>query len=73
VSAFGETLKRLRTARGFTQTSLAQAAKISRGSVAKLEAGTYSPSWETVVSLAKALEVSTEEFLDEPPASRHSA
>lgn len=45
-----------------TQQELADKAGIHRVALAKLEGGTNSPSWETVVKLCEALGVSCEVF-----------
>lgn len=53
---FGDRVKRLRNAKGFTQEELARKAGYKdRSSVAKIEAGERNPSQSIVSSLAKAL------------------
>jgi len=59
---FAALLTRLRQERGFTQHSLAAAAGVSRSTLARLEAGTFAPTWATVQALARGLAVSTEDL-----------
>jgi transcriptional regulator with XRE-family HTH domain len=63
--SFSDRLKTLRKAAGLTQEGLARAADISTATVARLEYAGLDPSWNTVVKLARALEVSPNHFLDE--------
>lgn len=77
-TGFGKRLRAIRAEKGLTQESLGQLAGMRYQVVARLERGDRTPSWETVLKLAKALGVSTEEFVDpdagqegdadEPPA-----
>jgi transcriptional regulator with XRE-family HTH domain len=67
---FSDRLKALRKAAGLTQEGLARAADISTATVARLEYAGLDPSWNTVVKLARALQLSPNHFLDEePPAA----
>ena len=50
-------LKRLREVRGLSQTALAEKAGISRGYLARLEAGRQDPTLSVIERLAKALKV----------------
>jgi transcriptional regulator with XRE-family HTH domain len=59
---FAAKLKRLREAAGLTQPALAGRAGMNQYGIAKLEQGVREPSWATVQTLARALEVSTEEL-----------
>ncbi len=61
-SGFGESLKRLRTEKGFTQKQVAEAAGLYPNSLAKLERGEHEPSWPLVLKLAKALGVDCTAF-----------
>jgi transcriptional regulator with XRE-family HTH domain len=56
-------LKRLRDARGLSQTALAEKAGISRGYLARLEAAQQDPTLTVVEKLAKALKISVAELL----------
>jgi len=53
----GETIRRLRIAKNWTQEVLAASADLSQEHVSRLETGTYSPSRKTIEKLAKALSV----------------
>jgi transcriptional regulator with XRE-family HTH domain len=54
-----DTLKKLRKRRGFTQADLAEAAGVSRGYLARLEAGLQTdPTLSVLRKLARALNVS---------------
>ncbi len=57
-------LKKLRTAKGLSQATLAKLAKITREYVNKLEAGRYDPTMGTLQALAKALGVAVTELLE---------
>ena len=60
--ALGPILKGLREARGLTQEQLAYAAKITTGTLSKIETGQASPAWATVRQIIAALEVSLTEL-----------
>ena len=55
--ALGKRIKGLRMAAGLTQAGLAEQAGISRVTLARIELGTQSPRWETLVALSRALKV----------------
>ncbi len=55
--AFGRRVRRLRTALTLRQPELAKRAGISRGYLARLEAGQQSPTLEVIEKLARALHV----------------
>ncbi|EDM77447.1 DNA-binding protein [Plesiocystis pacifica SIR-1] len=59
--AFGKHLKSLRKARGYTQEALAKKAKLSPDTIRRLEAGSFSPSLDTLKSVASGfnLRIST--------------
>jgi transcriptional regulator with XRE-family HTH domain len=61
-TGFGERLKYLRQAAGFSQQSLATATGLSVFGVAKLEQGAREPGWATVLVLADALDVTPNDF-----------
>jgi transcriptional regulator with XRE-family HTH domain len=56
-------LRKLREAKGMTQTALAKKARLSREHLNRLEAGRYDPAVGVVQRLAKALGVSLMELL----------
>ncbi len=60
-------LRRLRAARGLSQDSLAEAAGLSRAGYRNLEAGETEPRAATVLSLARALDVSPADLLRPAP------
>lgn len=64
-TAFPSRLRALRTRAGLSQRALALAIGSTQPHVADMEAGRKSPSWDMVCRLARALEVSTEEFREE--------
>lgn len=53
-----ERIKYLRELRGLTQSELAKGAGITQGSLAHFESGKNSPSVQTLMALAAALEIS---------------
>ena len=57
-------LKRVREAKGLSQATLAQRAKITREYVNKLEAGRYDPTVGVLQRLAKALGVPVTALLE---------
>jgi transcriptional regulator with XRE-family HTH domain len=64
--AFGNRLRALREEKGLTQTALGQlAGGMATSAVARLEAGDRTPSWDTVLLLARALGVSTDAFISD--------
>ena len=66
-TGFGKRLLGLREAAGLSQESLARDAGVSSTTVAKIEQGRTEPVWGTVLALAEALGVSTEDFRSKEP------
>ena len=62
-SPFGEKLHALRTARGLTQTELAEAIQSSQRAISHYETVADFPPAPVIVALAKALRVSADELL----------
>jgi transcriptional regulator with XRE-family HTH domain len=62
-------LRELREAAGLSREQLAESAGVKPSAVRDIEQGVYSPNWETVVSLCRALGVRADAFL-QPPADR---
>jgi transcriptional regulator with XRE-family HTH domain len=58
LKAFGENLKRLREAKGFTTREFADIADIAYSQVWTLESGQGNPSLTTLLAIAKALDIS---------------
>ena len=61
-SGFGKRLKELREAAGLSQYELAKRSEVSGASLSRIERGDRDPSWETVLKLARALNVTVAEF-----------
>ena len=60
----GKNLRKLRKAKGLSQEKLARLADISLNALTKIESGfAQKPTIQTVVKLAKALEVSIDELV----------
>lgn len=56
-NAFGENLKRLRFSMGFTQSDVSKRADLSQSAITQLEKGHKDPTLQTILKLAKALNV----------------
>jgi transcriptional regulator with XRE-family HTH domain len=54
-----------RKRRGFSQRALAQAAKVSYVTIARLETGRFDPRLSTLRQLAKVLRVKVRDLLDD--------
>jgi transcriptional regulator with XRE-family HTH domain len=63
-SQFAKRLKTLRTEKRLTQEELARITGLSTSFVSTLERGINAPSFETLESIAKALEVSVRDLFD---------
>lgn len=61
--SFGERLQALREQRGLTQSELGKRAGMAAASVSHFETGQRSPSLDSLVKLADALEVTTDALL----------
>lgn len=61
-TTLGEKMKALRESQGLSVYALAKKAGVAAPVIARVESGVRSLRWETVVKLAAALGVSTEEF-----------
>jgi len=60
---FGQNLRRLRMVHGSSQKDLAERAEITQSMLSRYEAGHDLPSTPTVIRLAKALGITTDELL----------
>jgi transcriptional regulator with XRE-family HTH domain len=67
---FARRLQTLREAAGLSQYALAKRSGLSKQALSRLELGDREPSWTTVQSLAAALSVSCEAFVDPAIAAR---
>ena len=61
-STLAAAIRRLREQRGMSQEELAQAAKLSVGSFARIERAQANPAWTTVKRIARALGLSAAEL-----------
>jgi transcriptional regulator with XRE-family HTH domain len=74
--SFGTVLRKVRKGRGVTQLQLAEKLGVTQATVARYEKGIMTPEVKRVTQMAKVLEVSVQELLEEkevrplPPASR---
>lgn len=66
-TSFGERLRNIRKARGLTQVQLAAAAQTTQRAVSYYETEAGFPPAPSVISLAKALNVTTDELLGVKP------
>ena len=60
---FGEVIRRERQSKGISQEQLAELAHLDRTYVQRLERGRYSPTLDTVESLARALQMLPSELV----------
>jgi transcriptional regulator with XRE-family HTH domain len=56
--ALGEAIRQLREKRRLSQESLAHEAGLTMGTISSIERGLSNPTWGTVKSIARALDVS---------------
>jgi transcriptional regulator with XRE-family HTH domain len=61
--AFGQHLRQLREARGWSQQALADVADISKPTIYRIETARYSVTLDVLVSLAQALEIPLAELV----------
>lgn len=62
-AALGRTIKRMRVERGFSQEELAHRSRMDRTWVGGIERGEKNPSFEKLLHLAAALDVSVEDLV----------
>lgn len=67
VKVFAERLRSLRTARGLTQSELANRAKITISYISTLEAGSVAPGIDLLEKLAQALDADVVDLLPSSP------
>ncbi len=63
LQAFGQYLRQLREARGWSQQVLADEADVSKPTVYRIETARYSVTLDVLVSLAQALEIPLAELV----------
>lgn len=61
-SRMGQSMRKAREARGWTQTYLAQQACMPRAMLCKFETGKRVPTFESFIALAIALDVSLDDY-----------
>ena len=66
LQAFGQHLRRLREARGWSQQALADVADVSKPTIYRLETARYSVTLDVLASLAQGLEMPLSELLTFP-------
>jgi transcriptional regulator with XRE-family HTH domain len=69
-AAIGRRIRTARTARDLTQAALAEAAAVEEPTIRALEAGRRGPSIETLIAVAKALDVHAGVLLDDAPPAQ---
>lgn len=69
-AALGDAVRRLRLERGWTQKELAHHAGFDRKSINRVENAAYSPTVDRIVMLARALDVSAADLLDDRARTR---
>ena len=65
VSNVGENLRKYRLERGMSQAELAQRAGRKRSAIGNYESGVREPDYDTLAALARALDVSVAQLLDD--------
>ena len=73
LQAFGQHLRRLREARGWSQQALADVSDVSKPTIYRLETARYSVTLDVLASLAQGLEISLSELLNFPLPPRPTA
>lgn len=63
LQAFGQHLRRLREARGWSQQALADVADVSKPTIYRLETARYSVTLDVLASLAQGLEIPLSELM----------
>jgi transcriptional regulator with XRE-family HTH domain len=62
VLRFASALRRLKKRASLTSYALSKRSGVNHSNLRGLERGRHAPTWRTVLALAKALDVSVEEF-----------
>lgn len=67
---FPERLKEIRERKNITQQQLADLIGVGQTAVARWETGVRKPTWESVLAICDALEISCDEFRKPPKKSK---
>jgi len=62
LTAFGQSVRKHRDAKGFSQETLAEKADLDRTYISDIERGTRNPGIKNAVKIAKALGITTSEL-----------
>ena len=73
LQAFGQHLRRLREARGWSQQALADVSDVSKPTIYRIETARYSATLDVLASLAQGLEIPLSELLQFPLPPRAAA
>ncbi len=73
LQAFGQHLRRLREARGWSQQALADVSDVSKPTIYRLETARYSVTLDVLASLAQGLEMPLSELMNFPLPARSAA
>jgi transcriptional regulator with XRE-family HTH domain len=73
LQAFGQHLRQLREARGWSQQALADVSDVSKPTIYRLETARYSVTLDVLASLAQGLEISLSELMQFPVPPRSHA
>jgi len=68
-SALGGAVRTAREGRGWSRATLAKRAGVSSGTVSNLELYGTAPRWDTVQSIARALEIDLSALPEQEPAA----
>lgn len=69
----GERVRRLRTARGWSLSSLAARARLGKATLSEIESGQRNPTLETLYAIAAQLQIGLSDLLVEPGAPASAA
>ncbi len=73
-NSFGQKLKEIRKARNLTQAQLAELAGANEKHISKIETGVYFPTYNTLIKILSALDLTFEDIgLDAISSSHHSS
>jgi transcriptional regulator with XRE-family HTH domain len=73
LQAFGQHLRGLREARGWSQQALADVCDVSKPTIYRIETARYSATLDVLASLAQGLEIPLSELMHFPVPPRSSA